>query len=74
MKINYDKVADAIYLTLSKGKVKKSIRMDDRMVVDVSKEGTILGIELLDASSKQIKDLEKNLKSGIPIYKTPSLA
>ena len=70
MKINYDKIADAIYLTVSKGKINKSIRMNDRLVVDVSNKGNIIGIELLDASSRQIKDLENNLKNGVPINVT----
>ena len=73
MKINYDKIADAIYLTVSKGKINKSIRMNDRLVVDVSNKGNIIGIEFLDASARQIKDLEKNLKNGVPINMVSSI-
>jgi len=67
MKINYDKVADAIYFTLSSDKVEKSVRMNDQLVVDISKEGNVIGIELLDASSKQGAELEKNIRQGVPI-------
>jgi uncharacterized protein YuzE len=74
MKINYDKMADAIYLNVSKGKIKKSIRMNDRLVVDVSNNGKIIGVEFLDASARQIKDLEKNLKNGVPINVAPALS
>ncbi|MBM2817864.1 MAG: hypothetical protein HW401_454 [Parcubacteria group bacterium] len=67
MKINYDKVANAIYFTVSAGKVEKSVRMNDRLVVDMSKDGNVIGIELLDASSKQGEELEKNIRQGVPI-------
>ena len=67
MKINYDKIADAIYFTISAGKVEKSVRMNDRLVVDMSKNGNVIGIELLDASSKQGEELEKNIRQGVPI-------
>ncbi len=67
MKIDYDTVADAIYFTLKEDKVDKSIRIDDLLVVDVSKSGDIIGMELLNASSKQGEELKKNIREGIPI-------
>lgn len=67
MKINYDKIADAIYFIVSMEKIEKSVRVNDRLVVDISKDGNIVGIELLDASSKQGEELEKNLRQGVPI-------
>lgn len=63
MNINYDKVADAIYMTLRKGKVSKTVEMKDRLIVDVDKKGNILGIELLDAGNQ----LQKNMRNGIPV-------
>ncbi|MDO8594633.1 MAG: DUF2283 domain-containing protein [bacterium] len=67
MKIDYDKVADAIYFTVSGGKVAKSIKVDDRLVVDLSSTGQVVGMELLDASSKQGQELEKNIRNGVPV-------
>lgn len=68
MKIDYDTVADAIYFTVkSDGKVAKSVRMNDRLIVDLSAQGEVLGMELLDASSKQGLALEENIRNGIPI-------
>ena len=62
MKINYDKTADAMYIRLKKGIVKKTIKMKDRLLVDVDKNGNILGMELLQASTqipkKQINTVE----------------
>ncbi len=67
MKIDYDKVADAIYFTIKDGKVSKTLKVKDRLFVDVSSKGDVLGIELLDASSIQSKELEKNIRNGIPV-------
>ena len=67
MKIDYDKVADAIYFTVKSGKVAKSIKVDDRLVVDLSATGDVVGMELLDASSKQGQELENNIRQGVPI-------
>ena len=77
MKIDYDTVADAIYFTLKSGKVSKSVKVDDRLVVDLSASGDVIGMELLDASSKQGQELQKYLKEGVPINinsNTPVLA
>lgn len=52
MNIQYDKTADAMYIYLNKGKVKKTIKLQDRLVVDVDKDGKVLGIEILDVSSQ----------------------
>ena len=68
MKITYDKIANAAYMTLRKGKVSKTVEMSDSVIVDLDKSGNILGIELLEAS-KQFprKSLASNVLSGIPI-------
>lgn len=52
MKIQYDKIADAIYLYLKKGKVSKTIKMEDRLIVDIDKNGKIIGLEILGISSQ----------------------
>lgn len=78
MKINYDRVADAIYLKVKNGIVNKTIKMQDRLIVDVDKKGDVIGIEILDASSaSSIKKLEESVRDGIPVSitsRTPVLA
>ena len=69
MKMTYDKIADAMYIYFRKAKVFKTAKMTDRLLVDLDKEGKILGIEILDVSS-QIK--QKN-GAGLKV-KIPSLA
>lgn len=52
MKITYDKIADAVYIYLNKTKVFKTEKVSEEILIDKSKKGKIVGIEILDASSK----------------------
>lgn len=68
MKITYDKIANAAYMTLRKGKVAKTVEMSDNVIIDLNKKGNLLGIEMLDASNQLPKQgLTKNVVAGIPI-------
>ena len=74
MNIKYDSVADAMYMKVSSGKVAKTLKMQDRLIVDVDENGGVVGIEILDASSQKgfIKSLEKSVLSGVPVSMTNS--
>lgn len=50
MKINYDKKQDALYIDLAEGKYSRSKKITDSILVDVTKDNKVLGIEILDAS------------------------
>ncbi len=63
MKIDYDKIADAMYMTLRKGKVAKSVELEDRLIADVDKKGNVLGVEILDAGNT----VQKYVKKGVPV-------
>lgn len=52
MEISYDKEADAIYIEFQKGEFAKNKKVDDFTIVDLDKQGNILGIELLDVSKR----------------------
>ncbi|OGG39955.1 hypothetical protein A2118_01250 [Candidatus Kaiserbacteria bacterium GWA2_50_9] len=68
MKITYDKIANAAYMTLRKGKVAKTVEMSESVIVDLDKKGNILGIEMLDASKQFPREsLARSIISGIPI-------
>ena len=71
MKVNYDKISDALYLHLKKGVVKETLKMSDILFVDSDKKGNILGIEILNASSqfksKNKNKFEKSIIDGIPV-------
>lgn len=68
MKITFDKIANAAYMTLRKGRVAKTVEMSGNVIVDLDKKGNLLGIEMLDASNQLPRNgLTKNVESGIPI-------
>jgi uncharacterized protein YuzE len=52
MKITHDKLADALYVTFKKGVVARTLKLEDRLLVDTDKKGSILGIEILNASTQ----------------------
>jgi uncharacterized protein YuzE len=69
MKATYDKITDAMYLRLKNGKVARTQKIEDRLLVDVDKKGNILGIEMLDVSSQTSKkSMIDTLQAGkIPV-------
>lgn len=67
MKVTYDKQADAMYLYLSRGKVKKTIPVNSRVIVDMGEKGKIIGIELLFVSEKMSKKNLQPASIGLPI-------
>jgi uncharacterized protein YuzE len=48
--MTYDPEADAIYITLSRGKIDDTEEIAPNLFVDRDEEGRILGIEVLTAS------------------------
>lgn len=52
MKNAYEKTSDAMYLSFRKGKVFRTVKLEEKLIVDVDKSGNILGIELLNAKEQ----------------------
>ena len=52
MEISYDKQADAMYIEFRKGEFSKNKKVDDFTIIDLDKEGNLLGIELLEVSTR----------------------
>ena len=67
MKAEYDTIANALYLTIKKGRVAKTIKMHDRLLVDVDKKGDLVGIEILDARSQLGSSGKKPLTLNVTI-------
>ena len=60
MEISYDKEADAMYIEFRKGEFVKNKKVDDFTIIDLDKEGKLLGIELLEVSTSiPIESLSK---------------
>lgn len=62
MKITYDKSVNAMYIALKKGKYNHTQKISDDILVDVSKKGEILGVEILEASKNIGKVKPEQLK------------
>ena len=52
MKIEYDREADALYIYLREVNVADNIDIEDGVTVDLDSKGHIVGIEILDASTR----------------------
>lgn len=79
MKVNYDIMADAVYINVSGAKVARTVKSEDRFLVDVDARGNVVGIEILDVSNQKelVKNLEENVAIGVPIHiqtSTPVIA
>lgn len=50
MRISYDPKVDAMYIYFKRGKYDRTKKVTDEILVDVTKEGKVLGLEILSAS------------------------
>lgn len=62
MKITHDKTIDVAYIELEPGKYKVSKELAGGIVVDMSKEGKILGLEIYDASKRTPNLVKKTVE------------
>lgn len=54
MKLKYDKETDILYICFNKEKVKESDESKPGIIIDYSAKGSIVGIEIIDASKKMV--------------------
>ena len=52
MKIEYDQEADALYIYLREVEVADNLDVEEGVTVDLDADGHIVGIEILDASTR----------------------
>jgi uncharacterized protein YuzE len=73
MKISYDPEADALYIVFQEGEYEISKEISDGIIVDYTKDGKVIGIEILDTSLKvPLKNIEE-ITVNIPIVKREKL-
>lgn len=67
--ITYDNEADAAYFSVKKGKVAKTVKLDDWLLADIDKKGVLLGVEMLFVSLRAPRQsIISTLKTGrIPV-------
>lgn len=63
MKITYDKEADAMYIEFQEGEFQANKKVDGDTIIDIDKNGNLLGIEILNVSKK----IPKNFLSDIRV-------
>lgn len=52
MKVEYDREADALYISLQDKEVSKTIELADGVNVDMDEQGKLIGLEVLDATER----------------------
>jgi len=58
MKISYDPKADALYIQFQEGKVGKTKKVEEGILIDLDNSGKIFGIEIIGLSERMsIKEL-----------------
>ena len=60
MEISYDTKADAIYIKFCEGKFVRNKEVEEGIILDIGEENRLLGIEILESSSRfSLKDIFK---------------
>ena len=59
MKIEFDQVADALYVQLTDGDIEKSEEIKPGMILDYDASGNVLGLELLYVSKRAELPMKK---------------
>jgi uncharacterized protein YuzE len=57
VQVEYDQKADAMYIHLRKAKYDVSEELAENVILDLDKNGKIIGIEILEASKNLSKDI-----------------
>ncbi len=69
MKISYDPKADALYIQFQEGKVGKTKKVKEGILIDLDSSGKIFGIEILGLSERMsIKELGQ-ISFDLPLAK-----
>ena len=59
MKIEFDPVADALYVKLGEGKVAESEAVQPGVILDFDESGKVVGVEILSVSKMENPSLKK---------------
>jgi uncharacterized protein YuzE len=63
VRVEYDEKADAMYIWVRKAKYDVSEELADNVIIDLDKNGHIIGIEVLGASKNLGKELVNKILS-----------
>ncbi len=69
MKISYDPKADALYIQFQEGKVGRTRKVEEGILIDLDNSGKIFGIEIIGLSERMsLKDLGQ-ISLDLPLAK-----
>ena len=67
MRISYDKDADAMYIKLANGELGKNREIHEGVILDLDRDGRLLGIEILDVSTRYSLEEIAHLDIQMPL-------
>ena len=67
MRITYDPHADAMSIKFQEGEYEISKEIAEGIIIDYTKDGKVIRIEILDFSKRLPKESLKDITIGIPI-------
>lgn len=67
MKIQYDKQADALYIYLGKGRIKKTIKAGRNVLVDMGERDRIIGVEFYKISRSVPQKKLQSVSIELPV-------
>jgi len=70
MEINLDLEADALYIKFQEGKFSENRKIDEEIIVDLDKEGNLLGIEILNISKRVAPENLEDVNVKLPLKKS----
>ena len=68
MKIQYDKQADALYIYLGEGNIKKTMRAGKNVLVDLDSKDRVVGVEFYKISRSVPKEKLRSISLELPAF------
>ena len=67
MKIQYDKQADALYIHIGNGQVRKTLKAGKNALIDLGDKGRVIGVEFYNISKSVPEGKLKNVSVELPV-------
>jgi len=68
MKIQYDKQADALYIYIGKGKIKKTVKAGKNTLIDLGEKDRVLGVEFYKISRSVSQEKLQSISVELPVH------
>lgn len=67
MKIQYDKQADALYIYINKGRIKKTLKAGKNILIDLGEKDRVVGVEFYQISRSAPQEKLQSISVELPI-------